>query len=109
MKKELCHFPCTALDKKSKNHYTTNRKGADCKGSAFHPVSQKIDRLSWRLWRSIFFVIIVFLPVNLVHDLNGHERLPPRGKASDVKQKDAAHMVSCIFSVLDETGAYLVP
>ena len=32
------------LDKTGKNHYTTNRRGADCIGPAFHPASQKIDR-----------------------------------------------------------------
>ena len=32
-----------------------------------------------------------------------------RVKQAFALEKDAAHMVSCIFSVLDETGAYLVP
>ena len=34
-------------------------------------ICQKIDCLSWKLWRSIFFVVIVFLLVNFLHDLNG--------------------------------------
>ena len=60
------------LDKSHSFDYTTNRRGADCKGQLSIPLVKKIDRSSWgTVRRSIFFVIIVFHLGKLCHDLNG--------------------------------------
>ena len=60
------------LDKSHSFDYTTNRRGADCKGQLSIPLVKKIDRSSWgTVRRSIFFVIIVFHLGKLCHDLKG--------------------------------------
>ena len=60
------------LDKSHRFDYSTNRRGADCKGQLSIPLVKKIDRSSWgTVGRSIFFVIIAFHLGKLCHDLNG--------------------------------------
>ena len=60
------------LDKSHSFDYTTNRRGADCKGQLSIPLVKKIDRSSWgTVRRSNFFVIIVFHLGKLCHDLKG--------------------------------------
>ena len=59
------------LDNPQKIHYTTNRKGAELQDGQLLPEIKKIDRMVWKTWRSIFFVIIVVSLRNFFRDLNG--------------------------------------
>ena len=59
------------LDNPLKIHYTTNRKGAELQDGQLLPEIKKIDRMVWKTWRSIFFVIIVVSLRKFFRDLNG--------------------------------------
>jgi hypothetical protein len=97
-KENRTHLTCQkgscSLDKRIKNHYTTNRKGAGHNGQLLARSVKKIDRLSLR--RSIFFVIIVFLLVKLVHDLNGqtdHVHDQSQKTENDHEERESLHQI----------------
>ena len=67
----LLHVKKGALDRATEKSYTTNRRGADCKGQLSIPLVKKIDRSAGNCRRSIFFVIIAFRLGKLCHNLGG--------------------------------------
>ena len=73
-KENRTHLTCQkgscSLDKRIKNHYTTNRKGAVHNGQLPAQQSRLTVGLG-KLWRSIFFVTIIFALRKFFHDLNG--------------------------------------
>ena len=84
------------LDNPLKIHYTTNRKGAELQDGQLLPEIKKIDRMVWKTWRSIFFVIIVVSLRKFFRDLNGqayHVHDQPQQAENDHEKREKLRQI----------------
>ena len=88
--------PPPGLDNPLKIHYTTNRKGAELQDGQLLPEIKKIDRMVWKTWRSIFFVIIVVSLRKFFRDLNGqtyHVHDQPQQAENDHEKREKLRQI----------------
>ena len=89
-------LPPPGLDNPQKIHYTTNRKGAELQDGQLLPEIKKIDRMVWKTWRSIFFVIIVVSLRKFFRDLNGqtyHVHDQPQQAENDHEKREKLRQI----------------